>query len=171
MTKILDYFKTDSNVGLGLLDPSQHEQSEKYNSSQYSKFKSHSDSWKDQFCKKLDSIREHDVYGFTLTFRPKTHEIENERLHAWVKDTIRRSRLWKKTKYCLFPELTSEGKLHYHGIMYDTFQCDVMKIMKKWKREYGFYKVEINIRNYVNWINYIMKHYGKAGLSTIHNII
>lgn len=107
-------------------------------------------------------------YGLTLTFKPKYHESEIRKLHKFVNTTISRSLVWKKINYILFPELTSGGNLHYHGIIYDTYQCTADKAIKHWRRKFGFVKPEFTVRNRENWNSYIVKDYKKIGLYTLH---
>lgn len=108
------------------------------------------------------------ISGFTLTFKKKYHEDDDLELHRYVEQYLLKSKCWNKTQYVLFSEYTSKGNIHYHGVMFNQYQINVMKCIKSWRRKFGFVKVELEIRNVRNWYDYITKNYGKIGLWTLY---
>lgn len=108
-----------------------------------------------------------DVCGVTLTFRKSYHNDDDKYIHKLVISTLKKSRIWKNKNYILFPEYTKNGVLHYHGIIWDHYQSEVMSCVKWWRRKYGFVKPELELKNRYRWIEYITKNYGKTGLWTI----
>ncbi len=111
-----------------------------------------------------------DICGFTLTLKKKYHNDDDKWMHRQIHNGIRMSRVWYDKKYILFPEYTKKGVLHYHGVMWDEYQTEVMRCIKWWRRKYGFAKPELKINNKNNWIKYITKDYGNTGLWTISNL-
>lgn len=109
-----------------------------------------------------------DVCGVTFTISRKFHSMDPKDLHRMIYEKLGASRLYKDKNYILIPEFTSKGILHYHGVIWGSYQCHVMKLVNWWRRTYGFVKVELELRNYLNWINYMLKDYGKTGLWTIY---
>lgn len=105
-----------------------------------------------------------------ICYKKKITSYDPEVLHKHVIKNIQNSHLWKKTKYILFPEFTNNNsQLHYHGIIYGgIYQMDVVKICQKWKREFGYFKLEKKINNLDAWKKYIHKDYGKTGLNIIY---
>ncbi len=111
-----------------------------------------------------------DCCGATLTLKKKFHDDDDRWLHRHIFNDICNSRLWSDKKYMLFPEYTKQGVLHYHMIMWDVYQLEVMRCIKWWRRKYGFVKPELKLNSPVNWIKYITKDYMKTGLWTISKI-
>ena len=122
--------------------------------------------------KKLSTIIDNftDVCGFTLTLNKKYHNDDDKYVHRHIQDALIKSRVWKDKKYFLFPEYTKKGILHYHGVMWDEYQIEVMRCVKWWRRKYGFVKPELELKHPYKWIAYITKNYGKTGLWTISHI-
>ncbi len=122
--------------------------------------------------KELDKISKNysQVCGFTLTFKKKYHSSCDKWLHRKVHNEIKKSKIWKDTKYIIFCEYTKKGILHYHGIIYDSYEIQVMRCIKWWRRLYGFAKPELKLINKQNWLTYITKDYGKTGLWTMSKI-
>ncbi len=111
-----------------------------------------------------------DVCGFTLTIKKKYHNDDDKYIHRLVQTKILTSLVWKNKKYMIFPEYTKKGNLHYHGIIWDEYEIEVMRCIKWWRRIFGFAKPELKLSSKYNWIKYIVKDYGKTGLWTIYNI-
>lgn len=109
--------------------------------------------------------------GFTLTLSKKYHNDDDYWLHCKIRSELRKSTVWKNKSYIIFPEFTKKGTLHYHGIMWNEYEADVMRCVKWWRRKYGFVKPELQINNRKNWLKYITKDYGKVGLCIISNKI
>lgn len=110
------------------------------------------------------------VHGLTLTFRKRYHGYPIKWLHRQVLNRLSRSRIFRTRNYLLFPELTEKnGILHYHGIVWNQYQIDTMKMINWWRREYGFAKPELALKSRVKWIEYITKDYGKTGLYSFFN--
>lgn len=111
-----------------------------------------------------------DLVGFTLTFRKSFHSDDDLFLHRMISKKLIKSTVWKTKKYILFPEFTSKkGNLHYHGIMWDSYEIEVMRSMKWWRKNYGFVRVELKLNSPYNWLKYITKDYMKTGLYTLYN--
>ncbi len=121
--------------------------------------------------KKLKEIENFtDVCGLTLTLKKKYHNDDDKWIHRHIQAKINNSRVWKDIKYILIPEYTKNGVLHYHGVIWDSYQIKVIKCVKWWRRTFGFVKPELKINKYSNWMKYIIKDYGKTGLWTLYNI-
>ncbi len=116
------------------------------------------------------AIRESDTVGVTFTLKRKYHNEDNKWMHRYIQEKIEKSRIWKKKKYVLIPEFTSSGNLHYHSIIWGSYQCEVMKMVNWWRRTFGFAKAELELRHPECWIKYITKDYGKTGLWTLYNV-
>ncbi len=111
-----------------------------------------------------------DVCGFTLTLKKKYHNDDDKWIHRYIQNKIDNSRVWKGIKYIIIPEFTKKGVLHYHGVIWDSYQIKVMTCIKWWRRTFGFAKPELKINNYNNWMKYITKDYNKTGLWTLYNL-
>lgn len=123
----------------------------------------------ERIMKKLKEIEIYsDKCGITLTLKKKYHDDDDIWMHRYIQDKINKSIIWKKKNYILFPEFTKKGILHYHGVIWGSYQIEVIKMAKWWRRSLGFVKLELKINNYKNWMNYITKDYGKTGLWTIN---
>lgn len=109
-----------------------------------------------------------DVIGVTLTLKKKFHDSDDSWLHREIQCKLIKSNTFKKLKYILVPEYTKNGNLHYHGIIWDSYQLQYMKAIKWWRRNYGFVKPELKINNYANWTNYMFKDYYKTGLYILY---
>ncbi len=110
------------------------------------------------------------VSGATFTLKRKYHDDDDVWLHRYIHRSIIRSRIWKDKEFILIPEYTKKGILHYHGVIFNSYESEVMKMIKWWRRLYGFVKPELKIINIENWTKYITKDYGKTGLWTIYNV-
>ncbi len=117
--------------------------------------------------KNLENLSE--VSGFTLTLRQKYHEIDDLEMHRYIHKKILKSRVWKNLNYIIIPEYTAKGALHYHGVIYDSWEFNVMRCIKWWRREFGFAKPELKLKSVKNWVKYIQKDRNKTGLWTIYN--
>ncbi len=118
---------------------------------------------------KIDKFSQ--VSGFTLTLKKKYHDDDSVWIHRYIHAKILKSSVWKDKNYILIPEFTKAGNLHYHGIIWDHYDITVMRCIKWWRREFGYAKPELELRNYKNWSKYILKNYLKTGLWTIFNEI
>lgn len=110
-------------------------------------------------------------YGFTFTFKKKFHVEDPKTLHKILQQILLSSTTFGSrapAKYYMFPEFSPTGNLHYHGVIYDCYQVQFIKMCKWWRRKYGFVKVEIEIKHPKKWVNYITKDYCKTGLWTIY---
>ncbi len=147
----------DNKLGLEILDQTQRKKRDTYNPTI------------ECIEKKLKYLINNysDIGGFTLTLKKKFHGDDDKWLHNHIEETIRKSRVWKNKEYLLFPEYTKNGVLHYHGIMWDEYQIEIMKCIKWWRRKFGFAKPELELKSKYNWIKYITKNYNKTGLWTI----
>lgn len=112
-------------------------------------------------------IERDDIMGATFTLRPIYYTKDDKLLHREIELRIMKSTVWKDTYFYMFPEFTKQGNLHYHIIMYGVYQIKFMQCVKWWRRNYGFVKTELKINNNKNWVNYIIKDYGRTGLWTI----
>ncbi len=149
--------KKKPKLGLSILDQTQRN------------FKSNTDV-KEYIFKLLRTVEVYtQKYGATLTMKRKFHDEDPIILHRIVMDKIIRSRVWKGKKYILFPEFTKNGILHYHCVIWDMYQTDYINMVQWWRRSFGFVKMELEIRHYKKWIDYITKDYNKTGLWTIYN--
>ncbi len=108
--------------------------------------------------------------GFTLTLKTKYHDDDPVWLHRHIHNTILKSRIWKGKIFCLRPEFTKKGVLHYHGIIFDEYQTTVLQLLNWWRRNYGFVKPELKIRHNKKWIEYMFKDYFSTGLWTIETL-
>lgn len=125
-------------------------------------------------------------YGITLTFKSKFTMDDPKKLHRMIANKLLKSRVWQGHKYILFPEFTSSGSLHYHGIIWDTYEVDLVRMAQWWRRTFGYVKLEKDIKYYYCgtpatqecsqknkknkkikcWLHYITKDVGKVGLWT-----
>lgn len=110
------------------------------------------------------------IYGITFTFKPKFYTLDPDHLHSLVRSRIEKSTVCRKCKYYLIPQFTPKGNLHYHGVVYDCYQVPFMKMVKWWRRNFGFSKPELTIRHYDKWIRYITRDMYITGLSTIWKV-
>lgn len=119
--------------------------------------------------KRLDALQLNtQLCGVTLTFKNKyILSMEPKALHRLVQQKLSRSTIWRNNKYILIPEFTNAGRLHYHGVIYDSYQAEVLRCVTWWRRTFGFVKTEMKISVYNNWKNYIIKDYSKTGLWTL----
>ncbi len=180
--RLIDYYY--KKVGFDILDQTQREKAEKSNSTQLHPVDVFSTIW--EKIHKVNKVTQ--KYGVTLTFKRKFHDIDPLELHRMVIKKMGNSRMCKKINYILIPEFTSKGQLHYHGIVWDSYQLPFIKFSKWWKRTYGFSKEELDIRYYFCgsidykkclqkevskakhcWSHYITKSVGKTGLWTLTN--
>ncbi len=122
----------------------------------------------DQKLIQIDNISQR--YGATLTLKKKYHNDDPLYMHRLIEKKILGSHIWKNKKYIMFAEFTKKGIIHYHGIFYNMYQIEFIKMMNWWKRIFGHVKIEIEIRHYDCWIKYITKDQGKTGLWTLYNI-
>lgn len=127
-------------------------------------------------------------YGVTLTFKKKFHYDDPLFMHRMVDTFFRDFR--KKFNFVLFPEFNSSAQLHYHGVIWGCYQLPFMVMVKRWRRKYGFVKVELSLRHYFCttidncsvkkymlrpkkdsrcWLHYISKDYSKNGLWSVVN--
>lgn len=122
--------------------------------------------------RKLGYVLDHcsEVCGVTLTFSRKFKLDDHTWLHRFVQKELLSSKLWKGIKYILIPEFTPNGDLHYHGIIWDEYQCVVMRLLQWWRRKFGYVKPELKLKHPMLWLNYIIKDYGKTGLWTLYRI-
>jgi len=121
-------------------------------------------------CSLLLSNKITQMSGFTLTFKRKFHTDDPLWLHRHIEGLIIKSKIWNTKSYMLFPEFTKKGALHYHGIMWNEYNVEVVRSINWWRRKFGFVKPELEIRNIDNYIRYITKSYSKTGLWTIMNL-
>lgn len=109
------------------------------------------------------------INGLTLTFQNKWLESDDKDLHRYINNKINNSTVWKKVNYLMFPEFDKNLRLHYHCIIYGSYDLHLARVTRWWRRTYGFAKPEKNLYNYKNWATYISKDYRKTGLWTIHS--
>ncbi len=109
--------------------------------------------------------------GFTLTLKKKYHNDDDKYIHRLIATKLIKSKIWNNKSYVLFPEYSAKGNLHYHGVMWNEYQFEVMRCVKWWRRHFGFVKPEMELHSKYNWLKYIIKDYGKTGLWTLHNNI
>ncbi len=131
-------------------------------------------------------------YGINITFKSKYHDMDPIQLHRLFQKKLIKSNIWKKNQYLLFPEFSPKsGNLHYHGVVYDCYQHNVISMQKMCKREFGpqckvFLTVNCKLCeagidgpcSYLKqngdkgwcWTHYITKDVGKTGLWTIYKI-
>ncbi len=154
---ILEFYK---KLG-GLLDQAQPEKMEKTNGDK-----------KNNLLLRLNSIFRNNtqVYGITCTLGKKCDYNDPLFMHRMIVRKLCRSTLWRKQKYLLIPEFTDNGRLHYHGVIYNCYEVEAIRLSQWWKREFGFTKFEKEIRYPNKWIDYILKDIGKTGLWTISNM-
>ncbi len=105
------------------------------------------------------------VYGITVTLSKKYSLDDPLQMHRFIQRKINRSRLWKARKYILIPEFSEiNSNLHYHGLIYDCYELEAVRLSKWWKREFGFTKLEKEIRHPEKWSTYILKDINTTGL-------
>ncbi len=105
--------------------------------------------------------------GFTLTFKPIYHEYDPDELYEFIVRYCEQN-FHKKDPYIIFPEFTSSGILHFHGVVYNCYQRYISSCLKEWRRQYGYVKIEWTIKN--EWLDYIQKDMNKTGYAVIDNI-
>jgi len=125
-------------------------------------------------------------YGLTLTFKSQFAMDDPKELHRFVHDKISKSCVFKNTKYIFFPEFTQNGNLHYHGVIWDCYEVDFIRISKWWKRSFGYTREEKEFNMYICcnkamycerrkmfnkwcWSHYMSKDHGKVGLYPFTN--
>ena len=149
--------KIFNGVGFELLDQNQPSESEKSYSP--SKHFHHA---------LLEKIRKYsDLKGATFTFSSKYHKDDPEELYDFVKLCINKSNLWKNQNFILYPEYTKNGNLHFHSLNWDIYETPFIKMIKWWRRTFGFVKIELKIRFPDEYILYQSKNYGKIKLKPI----
>ncbi len=179
MRNILDYY---GEVGVDLLDQAQPKKQKKSQG-------------KDVVYKnilgKLQNIQNYsEKYPITLTInRRKKHirDYDDIALHRYIHKRLIRNCRWNKLKYILFPEYDSNGKLHYHGVIWDSYQATVSVAIKFWRNNFGFVDKgwSKDIRYYWCgtegctqkdkskakhcWYHYITKDTKKSGLYSLTN--
>lgn len=136
--------------------------------------------------------------ALTLTLKPKFLDIYTDEIdiHKYIHEKISKSTLWKRVDYIIRPEFDPNGRLHYHGIIYSDSIEKIAKIVKWWRRTFGYVnrdwnrlikynicsnfvrnnlkpcavKLNTNIKANSCWCHYIFKDYNITGLWTIYNI-
>ncbi len=120
------------------------------------------------------------LYGITLTFKKKFKMDDPRWLHCLIERWLKQTK-WKELNYILFPEFTPKGDLHYHGVIWDSYEAPFLQRVRAWQRKYGFVKPELKLNTYkcenglstkLNkccWYHYIIKDHGKTGLWTLTN--
>ncbi len=119
-----------------------------------------------------------EVFGFTLTLSPKKkyrgqymQNFDDLKLHRLIGETLKSSRVWKDVCYFMYPEFgESNGRLHYHGVIYNCYQLKFKKCMSQWKRVFGNTKPEMVLTSNRAWIGYCVKDDGATGLYPFYNI-
>lgn len=109
-------------------------------------------------------------YGLTLTFKRKFHSSSPRWLHKYAHEKL--TRMFCKKYNCewyAFPEFTQAGILHYHCIVYNIYEVNMVKMMNSWKRQFGFVKWEKDVRYKDIWIKYCIKDRNRHGLYTIRH--
>ncbi len=172
---ILSYF----NKGSTLLDQDPHREMEKSGNGQ-SQVLCVCLKLMNQSRKVLNSNSQ--CYGVTLTLKKKYNLEDPIQVHRDLENYFK-NRNWKSKNYIFVPEFTSNnGYLHYHGIIWDEYQCTVQKRLNSYRRKYGWCKpeYELRYRDCVNckervtkypkccWYHYMWKS-RNVGLWTLYN--
>ncbi len=105
--------------------------------------------------------------GFTLTFAKMWHDEDPDTLYKYFTDYIYKE-FPCKIEYIIAPEFTSSGILHFHGIIYNCYQRCVNKLFTKWRKNYGFIKMEYKITEH--WESYILKDMDNIGFPVNTNL-
>ncbi len=100
----------------------------------------------------------------------KRDKIDDIKLHQMVRAKLKNSHAWKSVNYMLFPEYDQNGRYHFHGIIYDSYECLAMRCKRMWAQTFGFAKVDMKITSREQWFKYMQKDYKKSGLSVISQI-
>ncbi len=157
---------------------------------QPTKIKAKSITIEDMLIMIIKSYNQTPIIGITLTLSAKWHLEDPIIVHRFIEEKINKSTNWKKlNRYFIFPEFTSEGNLHYHGIIIGNYQSTIMSALTMWKRQFGYVKPEFKLKylhcnsitkicNQTNqkgksiscWTHYMVKDYNKTGLWCIYNI-
>lgn len=153
-------------VGFELLDRTQQRQTEKSTKDPFREYQK--TTWINNLVINLSQCTL--VQGLTLTLKKKYHRDEIITMHKYIQNKIYNSTVWKGTIYCLRPELTKNNILHYHAIIYNNYEAQTDRLVKWWRREFGFVKPEFDLKYPIKWIEYMFKDYCKIGLWTIHTI-
>lgn len=120
-------------------------------------------------------------FGITLTFKKSFHSSDSRWLHDYFQSRIEKCKVAKLFKYQFYPEFSSKNcHLHYHGIIYSTYQVHFIEFVKWYTRSFGYCKPELEIYNYWCekkdscitttkrcWLHYITKDCSKTGLYPI----
>ncbi len=104
--------------------------------------------------------------GFTLTFDTSYHNEDSDILYEYVKEYVKKHFL--SYPHLVATEFTTSGVMHFHGVFYNLYQRCVVKILRQWKKTYGFIKIEYTITP--KWEQYIIKESDKIGYPCIHNL-
>jgi len=105
--------------------------------------------------------------GFTLTFDSSYHSENPDLLYQNLLNYVT-EHFEKSIKYIITIEFTSSGILHFHGVIYDCYQRYVSKILKNWRKTYGFVKIEWKISP--KWEEYIIKDVDRIGYPALNNL-
>lgn len=188
MKNILDYYKIPDSDGV-VLDQTPTENTEKVTQPVIRIVTNKSELMKNALRLIRTIKRSDELFGYTLTFKKEFNTQDPKKLHRYVISKLKRSTLWKKYRYVMFPEFGGKnGDLHYHGVIECPYQLNFSQVMKMWQRLFGFVQKEFTIRHYDChatfckfvaddpshkgcWTHYCIKNVGKVGLWPLHNLL
>ncbi len=135
-------------------------------------------------------------FAVTLTINKRKKymkKMDDTEIHRYVSDRLRNNCNWRKMKYVLFPEYGDKGNLHYHGIVWNTYEVTLSKAIRFYRNNIGFVNKDWSkdIKYYTClgfpnlaisqchtirdkktksgcWTHYITKSYKRTGLGTIY---
>lgn len=109
---------------------------------------------------------EHQICGFTLTYRKRFHSTSLRKLYQDSINSVNKSRIWRADSYnwIMIPELTNNGNLHFHGLIIGEYQSNVRRLMDWWRRNYGYAKPEMQLKSASKWVKYMIKDIHKTGI-------
>lgn len=105
--------------------------------------------------------------GFTFTFDKSYHNLDPDILYNYIKKYILEH--LNGIEFIVATEFTKSGIMHFHGIIWNSYQRTVNKSFKEWRKTYGFVQLEYRISE--KWEIYILKDIDISGYPTITNII
>lgn len=105
--------------------------------------------------------------GFTMTFAKMWHDEDPDTLYKYFQDYIK-TNFESDAQYIIAPEFTTHGVMHFHGIMYNSYQRFVNKMFTDWRKQYGMIKMEYTITEH--WENYITKDMDNIGYPVVTNL-
>lgn len=110
-----------------------------------------------QICKQQEYLN-----GITITFREilrikYTEKVLKEMVKSCFRDIYKEYKQKYDVRIFLIPEYDKSGNYHYHGIIRGFKRNQLAQLKRKLSQHIGYCKIEGNIKNIYNWLQYCCK--------------